>query len=157
MQTFRIFILIIGLLISQVVLAEECPPMVAHIEKAINNHIQKIRASEYCEARSIKSGDGITVVIYTAEGACGNNKKSPPGTCSNNWVRYMVGSIDGRIIGPVRVGGKGDLSDNEIKLKGNNIEIVGHTIGPKDALCCPSVPKTKKYEVSVNGLKEIRP
>ena len=31
----------------------------------------------------------------------------------------MVGSLNGKIIGPVIVGGKGGLADNEIKIKGN--------------------------------------
>jgi len=157
MKNITMFIISIGLLISQFVSAEECPPTAAHIEKAINGHIQKIRAIEYCEARSIRSEDEIIVALYTAEGECRNNKKSPPGTCSNNWSRYMIGSIKGRIIGPVKIGGKGDLSDNAIRLKGNNVEIDGLTIGPKDALCCPSIPKKKKFLISVNGFKEIKP
>jgi len=157
MKMIRISILLAALLISQNISAGECPPTPENIDKAINSHIRKIRASEYCPARSIKSENGTVIVVYTAEGECGEDKESTPGTCSNNWVRYMVGSISGRIIGPIKVGGKGDLSDSEIKIEGNIVEIAGLTIGPNDAMCCPSVPKTKKYEFSKNGFKEIQP
>ena len=69
----------------------------------------------------------------------------------------MVGSLNGKIIGPVIVGGKGGLADNEIKIKGNIVELVGLTIGPNDALCCPSVPSSKRFGFSENGFKEIKP
>ena len=153
----KIAILLAALIISQNILAGECPPTPPNIDKAINSHIQKIRASEYCPARSIKSENGIAIAVYTAEGACGDDKETAPGACSNNWVRYMIGSIRGTIIGPIEVGGKGDLSDREIRIEGNIGELVGLTIGPDDALCCPSVPKTKKYEFSKNGFKKIQP
>ncbi|OGR05388.1 MAG: hypothetical protein A2511_00415 [Deltaproteobacteria bacterium RIFOXYD12_FULL_50_9] len=149
--------ILLALLVPLTTVAGECPPAPNTIEKAINEHIQKIRASEYCPARSIQSQNDTIIAVYTAEGECGEDKETPPGACSVNWVRYMVGSLNGKIIGPVIVGGKGGLADNEIKIKGNIVELVGLTIGPNDALCCPSVPSSKRFGFSENGFKEIKP
>ena len=139
------------------VVAEECPSIPKNLENAVIQHIQTIRASEYCEARSVQSNKTLSVVIYTAEGECGSNSKEEPGTCSVNWVRYMVGEYNGKIIGPVSIGGKGNLSDTQVKISGGVVEISGLTIGANDALCCPSVSASKKYRVAENGFQEILP
>jgi hypothetical protein len=146
------------LLLFHGAVAEECPPTPDNVKKAIENHIRKIRAYEYCKARAVKTEGNITIAVYTAEGACeGFSKKAKAGTCSNNWERHMIGSINGKIIGSISVGGKGDLSDNEIKISNDTAELIGLTIGPNDPMCCPSVPQTKKFNFSQGRFSEIKP
>jgi hypothetical protein len=88
-------------------LAGRCPAAPVQIENAIRQHITRLGATEYCDARRVKTENGITLAIYTAEGACaGQNSHDEPGTCSNNWVRYMVALSGPRVTPPVEVGGK---------------------------------------------------
>jgi len=138
--------------------AEECPPTPEGVKRAIENHIKKLRADEYCKARTVKTEGNVTIAIYTAEGACeGFSKKAKAGTCSSNWVRYMVGSINGKVIGPIKVGGKGDLTDSGMNITDSTVELTGLTLGPSDPLCCPSVPKTKNFKFSQSGFSESKP
>jgi hypothetical protein len=146
------------LVLSCDALAGGCPAAPAQIEKVIRQHIVTLRATEYCEARRVKTENGITVAIYTAEGACtAINPRAKPGTCSNNWVRYMVALSGQRITPPVKVGGKGGLSDTGVKISDGLIEVIGLTVGPADSMCCPSVPETKIFKISPSGLSEVRP
>ncbi|MEF2249504.1 hypothetical protein [Ralstonia solanacearum] len=139
-------------------LAGSCPVVPAQITKAIRQHIITLQASEYCAGRTVKTENGITVAIYTAEGACaGENPRAKPGTCSNNWARYMVALSGRRITPPVEVGGKGDLADRDVKISDGTIEVSGLSIGPNDSMCCPSVPGKKTFKISPSGLSEIRP
>jgi hypothetical protein len=150
-------IILAAILISFNAMAEECPATPDNIKKAIKNHVRKIRAVEYCAARSIEIEGKNAIAVYTAEGACFSDKKSTAGACGNHWERYMVGSINEKTIGPIEVGGKDSFSDSEMKLAGNTVELIGFSIGPNDPLCCPSIPQTKKFEFSQNGFKEIKP
>ena len=145
------------ILMSFNAVAEECPITPDNITEAIENHIREIRASEYCPGRSIRTDGVNTIVVYTAEGACDPEEESAAGLCGNHWERYMIGSINGKIIGPIEVGRKGELSDKEIKITGNLIELTGLAIQPKDSFCCPSLPQTKKFEFSQDGFNEIKP
>jgi hypothetical protein len=130
----------------------------AQIEKAIHKHIIKLRATEYRDARTVQAEDGIVVAMYTVEGTCaGLNPRAKPGTCSNNWVRYMVALSGHRITPPVVIGGKGGLSDTGVKISDGIIEVSGLSAGPNDAVCCPSVPETKSFKFSRSGLSEVRP
>lgn len=139
-------------------LAGSCPPAPAEIEKAIRQHIATLRATEYCGARKVTAEGGITVAIYTAEGACAAlNPRAKPGTCSNNWVRYMVALSGQRVMLPVEVGGKGRLAVTGVKISQDIVEVNGLSRGPNDAMCCPSVPQTKMFKVSSSGLSEVRP
>jgi hypothetical protein len=136
----------------------DCPSTPDGIKKAIESHIRKIRADEYCNARTVKTEGSITIAVYTAEGSCeGFSKKAKAGTCSNDWVRYMIGSINDKIIGPLIVGGKGDLTDDKLIILENTIELSGLSIGPNDSMCCPSKPKTKIFKFSQGGFSEIKP
>lgn len=146
------------ILLSSNAPANECPPTPNNIRAAIQDHIQKIRAAEYCRARVVETGGNITVAVYTAEGAClGSTRGEAAGTCSNDWARYMVGAIDGKIIGPIKVGGKGDITDSEIRVSDNTVELTGVTMGPNDPMCCPSVPSRKLFRFSHEGFSEIKP
>ena len=130
----------------------------AQIEKAIHQHVAKLRATEYRDARTVKAESGIVVAIYTVEGACaGLSLRAKPGTCSNNWVRYMVALSGHRVTPPVVVGGNGGFSDAGVKISDGLIEISGRSAGPNDAVCCPSVPETKRFKISASGLSEVRP
>lgn len=138
-------------------LAGSCPVAPTEIEKAIRQHITTQRATEYCGARTVKAEGDITVAIYTAEGACAAlNPRAKPGTCSNNWVRYMVALSGQRVTPPVEVGGKGGLTDTSVKISEGTVEVSGLSLGPNDPMCCPSVPETKKFQVSPSGLSEVR-
>ena len=146
------------LLIPSVALAGSCPAAPEQIKKAIRQHIVRLRATEYCDARKVKTEHGITVAIYTAEGACAaQNLRAEPGTCSNNWVRYMVVLSGQRITLPVAVGGKSGFSDMRVEISRGIIDVSGLSVGPNDSMCCPSVPTTKKFKISPSGLSEIRP
>lgn len=138
--------------------AGSCPAVPVEIEKAIRHHMATLRATEYCGARTVKAEGGITVAIYSAEGACAAlNSRAKPGTCLNNWVRYMVALSGERVTPPVEIGGRGSLTDTGIKISGGIVEVNGLSLGPNDALCCPSVPQTKMFKVSSSGLSEVRP
>ncbi|HKA77224.1 MAG TPA: hypothetical protein VKD19_08965 [Pseudolabrys sp.] len=139
-------------------LAESCPAAPAAIEKAIRQHIATLRATEYCGARTVKAKGNITVAIYTVEGACAAlNPRAKPGTCSNNWVRYIVALSGQRVTPPVEVGGKGGLTDTGVKISEGVVEVSGLSLGPSDPMCCPSVPQTKMFKISSSGLSEVRP
>ena len=128
----------------------------AQIEQAIHQHVIKLRATEYRDARTVKAENGIVVAIYTVEGACaGLNLRAKPGTCSNNWVRYMVALSDHRVTPPVAVGGNGGFSDTAVKVSDGIVEISGRSAGPNDAVCCSSVPEIKRFKISASGLSEI--
>lgn len=139
-------------------LAGSCPAAPVEIEKAIRQHIVTLRAVEYCAARTVKNEGGITVAIYTAEGACASlSSQAKPGTCSNNWVRYMIALSSQPVTAPVEVGGKGGLNDTGVKISEGIIEVNGLSPGPNDPLCCPSVPETKRFKLSPSGLGQVRP
>jgi len=139
-------------------IAGECAPVPENLEKAIHSYIAKLKAFEDCSARRIQTSDAITVVIYTAEGACADfPARAKPGTCSNNWTRYMMGFVNHRVLPPLEVGGKGGFTDTAIKIAHGIVEVSGLTLGPNDALCCPSVPETKRFDFSQGGFSEIRP
>ncbi len=138
--------------------AGSCPAAPVEIEKAIRQHIVTLRAVEHCAARTVKDEGGITVAIYTAEGACANlSSKAKSGTCSNNWVRYMVALSGRQVTAPVEVGRKGGLSDTSVKVSGRVIDVNGLSLGPNDSMCCPSVPETKRFKLSPSGLSQVRP
>lgn len=139
------------------VAAEECPRIPKAIEAAIADHIEALRATEFCEARNVKSDGKLSVVIFTAYGACGSDSKEEPGTCSSVWFRFMVGERNGKIIGPDEIGSKFDFSDRKIRISGNVVEISGLSPGPNDGFCCPSVPASRKYKVSKDGFEQILP
>ncbi len=87
----RLALVPILLLPSLGAIAGECPPLPGDPEKAVHGHIAELRAYEYCKARNIQTSGAITVVIYTAEGACvGYPARAKPKICSNNWARYRV-------------------------------------------------------------------
>jgi hypothetical protein len=139
------------------VAAGECPRVPKAIEAAIAEHIEALRATEYCEARTVKSDGKLSVVIFTAEGACGGDSKEKPGTCSSTWDRFMVGERKGKIIGPDQIGGKFDFSDKKVRISGNVVEISGLTPGADDAFCCPTVPASRKYKISTDGFEQVSP
>lgn len=136
--------------------ADGGPTTPVQVENAIRHHIASLRAVEYPEARRVTAVEGTTVAIYTAEGACaGFSLRAKPGTCSNNWVRYMVALSGGRTTRPLEVGGKGDLSDTSTTISEGVIEVTGLSFGPGDSMCCPSVQKTKEFRISPSGLSQI--
>jgi hypothetical protein len=137
--------------------AEECQTLPETLEASVNLHIQTMRAYEHCEARKLQSTQDVSVVIYTAEGACSNDSTQEPSACSNNWDRYMTGEIDGKVLKPIRVGGRAEFADSQIKITGAIVELSGFSVSPNDPLCCPSVLASKKYRATSNGFEEIPP
>jgi hypothetical protein len=114
-------------------LAGNCPAAPAQIDKAIQQHITRLGATEYCDARRVKTENGITVTIFTAEGACAaQNPRDEPGTCSNNWVRYMVALLGQRVTPPVEVGGKSGFSDTAVRISNGIIQVNGLSVGPNE-------------------------
>lgn len=122
-----------------------------------NTHIAHIRADEYCAARTFTSGDGLSILIYTAEGACNNDKNEKPGTCSTSWVRYMIGEYQGRSIGPMALGGEGSFQDTRVVIAEGIVKFVGFTYGKSDPLCCPTVPSAKIFRVSGGRFVQVNP
>ena len=120
-------------------------------------HIARIRADEYCAARAFTSADGLLILVYTAEGACNKNKNEKPGACSNSWARYMIGEYQGRVIGPMAVGGKGAFQDTRVVITDGIVKIVGFTYGKSDPLCCPTVPSAKIFRVSGGRFVQVNP
>ncbi|MEO6973241.1 MAG: hypothetical protein ABI135_07485 [Rhodoferax sp.] len=128
--------------------AKDCAAVPAPLKQAMIQHISSIRADEYCAARTFKTDGEISVLIYTAEGACYKDTSQKPGTCSTNWVRYMVGEYKDRPVEPVVVGGNGGLEDRQVTISHGVIKINGFTVGSSDPLCCPTVPAVKTFKVS---------
>ena len=137
--------------------AKGCSLVPASLKKTMLQHIARIRADEYCAARTFKADRELSVLIYTAEGACDDDKSQKPGTCSTNWVRYMVGEYKGRPVGPVAVGGKGGLQDKQVTLSNGVVKISGLTVGSFDPLCCPTVQAAKTFRVSGGRFVEVSP
>lgn len=135
--------------------ADNCPLVSPLLQKAMLQHIAHIRADEYCPARSVKSEGNLSVLIYTAEGACNGNRAQQPGTCSNDWVRYMVGENKGRLLAPVIVGGKGRFEDDTISLAKGLIKISGLAAGKSDASCCPGTSAVRTFRVSEGRFVEV--
>ena len=131
--------------------ADDCIAVPKPLAQEITNHLEKIRAGEYCPATILQTNEKTTVVVFTAEGPCFNQINETPGSCGNNWVSYMVGSVNGKIFSPIRVGGKGGLSIKDIKIIENNVELSGLSVGKNDSLCCPSVPTTTTFEIPQGG------
>ena len=150
------FALLVGFVIPFSALAGQCPATPGQIEKSIHHHIDSLRASEYCRARSVKVEHGVAVAIYTAEGACaGIDPNAGPGTCSNDWVRYMVVRSGGRLTQPIAIGGKGFFTGTSIEIRQDTIEVHGLSWGPNDAMCCPQTPQTKKFAFDHSRLHEV--
>lgn len=154
----RLVAVLLLLALSFDALAGGCPAAPAPIEKAIHRHIAMLRATEYCAARRVKTERGITVAIYTAEGACAAlDLRLKPGSCSNDWARYMVALSGQRVTAPVEIGGKGGFTDTDVKISDGVVEVKGVSVGPHDPICCPSVQETKQYKVSPSRLSVTRP
>lgn len=133
--------------------ADGGPTTPVQVENAIRHHIASLRAVEYPEARKVTAVEGTTVAIYTAEGACaGFSLRAKPGTCSNNWVRYMVALSGGRTTRPLEVGGKGDLSDTSTTISEGVIEVTGLSFGLETQCAAPQCQKRKSFGFLRQGL-----
>ncbi len=143
------------LLVATAAVANECISPSSNIEQAIDLYLKDIRAVEYCPARKIQTNGELTLITFNVEGPCFGDIASPPGSCGNNWLSYMLGSINGDIIKPIKIGGKGSFSIEKIKITKNIIELSGLSTGHDDALCCPSVFTTKLFELKNNSFNEI--
>lgn len=137
--------------------AASCPAAPASLKNIMVQHIVEIRANEYCEARVFKASEGLSILIYTAEGACGKEKIETPGTCSTNWVIYMVGEHQDVPIGPVVVGGKGFYEEKQVSIFNGVVKITGLTYGRSDPLCCPTIPAVKFFKVSDGRFVQVKP
>jgi serine/threonine protein kinase len=122
--------------------------VIEKLKSEIVNHSIRIRASLYCDGIQFKDGNTLNIATYTLEGACYDSVQEKPGTCSIVWDRYMIGFANEMILGPIKIGGKGDFLDDTVKFSGSNIEISGLIYGPDDAMCCPTVPHVKKFILS---------
>jgi hypothetical protein len=125
---------------------------------AVEKHARSVRGAFYPESLKIKTNGDISIATYVVEGACDNDTQSTIGTCGNHWEQYMIGLTDNNIIKPIEIGAKGGFAYETIKFVGNFIELDGKTVGEKDALCCPTIPMKKKFEiskVSKDGFYEI--
>jgi hypothetical protein len=137
--------------------ADDCIVVPEPLAKEIASHLEKIRAGEYCAATILQSNEKTTIVIFTAEGPCFNQVTERPGSCGNNWLSYMVGSVNGKVFSPIKVGGKGGLSIRSVKIIENKVELSGLSIGKNDGLCCPSVPTTTTLEIPQGGVSVANP
>ena len=153
----RVVMIALMVLLAFTANAEECPSIPSALQQAMTRHVTKIRAEEYCPGRVLKSNGELSVLIYTAEGACGDDTTQEPGTCSVTWVRYMVGLYKGKIVAPIIVGGKGDLCDKKVSISKGIVTVSGLEVGPSDAFCCPSVPAKKMFKVSEGHFVEVTP
>ena len=152
-----LLVTLLAVAVPRIAFAADCPAAPAALVDSIQSHIHALEAAEDCDARRVKEENGLAVVIYTAEGACAQTDPgATPGSCSNNWVRYMVAMSGSRITSPVQVGGKGGLTDMSIRFRNGTIEVVGLSVGPSDAMCCPSVHETKRFRIVGSSLRELR-
>lgn len=127
-----------------------CAYVPKRLEVMMEEHIARIRAAEYCRYQEFKTHDGLLILIYTAEGACNNDKRDPPGSCSVSWVRYMIGIDKGVPIPPVAIGGKWVFSEERVTFADGAVKITGLPYTDADAGCCPSVPAVEMFR-AING------
>jgi hypothetical protein len=115
------------------------------LRQAVLRHGARERGALLCLPADVRSRQGLTVLIYTIEGACGRHRASLPGGCSNQWNRYLTGLYRGRVIAPIVIGGKARFQGQGFTLKGRTVDIQGTELGPADALCCPTQAAQRSY------------
>ncbi|WP_045857962.1 hypothetical protein [Teredinibacter purpureus] len=149
-------ILFIGLFLS-VSSHAECPKVSVQVSELIAEHVDSIRGGEYCHARQVLLAEDVEIVLYTIEGPCYKQEKSPPGSCGNHFFRSMVGIIDGKKYEKVIVGGKGVFLAETIRIEGGVVAIKGLSYSNSDPMCCPSVSSTRRYKLDNGSFVEVKP
>lgn len=108
------------------------------LERAIAQFVAQVRGAEYPEYRRVArgnlgSGDDAsdTAVIFHVEGACDDDKVSPPGSCGNHVDSYLAVYLghDQVVLPLLRL-----LSPNEATVRQMRIEngkIVADVLGPR--------------------------
>lgn len=138
--------------VAQGVIAGECPPVSSELAGLIDTHTKKIRGTEYCKYRTIKSSNGIEVALYTVEGAC-FEQKGQRGTCGNAYSRYLTGIKNGIALTVLEADKSGNFMANDFEFKGDAIRVSGLEYGPEDARCCPSKKAHKTIKITATGFE----
>lgn len=145
---------------------QECRKIPDQIEKAIKEHMKKIKGAEYCEFRSIVEGDidgnGTMdlIIEYNIEGACYDVLDVQPGSCGNKHTTFLTVFLKHHNgltqITPIKVGGRGERSISDLKIVNGHIEANTLEYNETDAMCCPSKEGSTVFSLINGELKEER-
>ena len=149
------YLLIISTLLFTHTAFAQCPEVSEVVETLIQHHQNKVRGGEYCKYREVVKNSDIEVVLYTIEGACNDDIKSPKGSCGNHFNRYITGTVKGEVLTPIIIGGKGDFITKKAVISGESLIISGLSYAKGDPLCCPSEATNHEYVFEKGTFKRI--
>jgi hypothetical protein len=150
-------LLILSMLMISSVYSKECPSVSDKINHLIKSHAHNVRGGEYCKFRRVYEQENIEIVLYTIEGPCYKNTRSPAGSCGNHYSRYMIAVTAGKEYEPIIIGGKGVFRDKGIDVSGDIITINGLAHHKGDPMCCPSEAAVHKYKIGKSAFEAINP
>jgi len=145
--------------------AGNCEILPEKVEKFIKSFTSEVRGAEYCEFRKIARGDinadGIAdlIVAFTVEGACDDDKSTPPGACGNHHETYLKVFLGKELkeVPLLMVGSRGERFIMGLVVKNGVIEAETLTYGKDDPMCCPSIKGKTRFVLTKDVLTEKRP
>jgi hypothetical protein len=144
---------------------DKCARLPEKVEKFIKYFATEVRGFEYCGFRKIARGDinsdGIEdlIVLFSVEGACNDDKSTPPGDCGNHLETYLKAFLGKELkeVPLLRVGSRGERFVTGISVKNGVIEAETLTYGEDDPMCCPSIKGKTTFVHTNDVLTEKRP
>lgn len=145
---------------------DTCQSLPTDVESAIALSAERLRGAEICDVRSIAVGDinadqqDDYVVAYTVEGPCFAERKSPPGSCGNNYLRFLAAflrngnSAHFTLADTLKAGGRFQRSIDSITIRDGVIAAQTSAFNKHDASCCPSVHGDTTYTLRDKKLVE---
>jgi hypothetical protein len=142
--------------------AGKCELLPEKAERFIKSFAAEVRGAEYCEFRKIArgdiNGDGIAdlIVVFTVEGACDGDKKTPAGACGNHHETYMQAFLGKELkeVPLLMVGSRGERAITGIIVKKGVIEAETLTYGKNDPMCCPSIKGKTRFVLTKDVIRE---
>jgi len=142
--------------------ADKCELLPEKVERFIKSFTAEVRGAEYCRFRNIARGDinadGIEdlIVVFTVEGACNDDKKTPAGACGNHHETYLKVFLgkELREVPLLMVGSRGERDITGLSVKDGVIEAEILTYGKDDPMCCPSIKGKTSFVLTKYALTE---
>lgn len=142
--------------------ADKCEILPKKVERFINAFAAEVRGAEYCEFRKIVrgdiNGDGIAdvIVVFTVEGACADDKKTPAGACGNHHEQYMKALLGKELkeVPLLMVGERGERDIVGLAVNNGIIEAETLSYRENDPMCCPSLKGRTRFVLFKDALVE---
>lgn len=139
-----------------------CELLPEKVEKFIKSFAAGVRGAQYCRFRKIARGDinadGIAdlIVVFTVEGACDDDKSTPPGACGNHHETYLKVFLGKELkeVPLLMVGSRGDRLITGLIVKNGVIEAETLAYGEDDPMCCPSIKGKTRFVLTKDVLME---